>query len=262
MKVSLRITACMLRIGGVKQPAARIPRFHVPVTPLPGVEIELSAWAARHCAVLRLRRGDAVVVFDGAGGEFAAELTLVSEDGTRARVLSGRAVERESPLGITLAQCISGGDRMDLTLQKSTELGVARIVPIASERSIVKLSRDRADRRVAHWRKIVIAACEQCGRNRIPEVAGIIELDTFLSEPLGGALRLLLAPDAEGGLKRLDPPESVILLVGPEGGLAPHERRHAESRGFLPVRFGPRTLRTETAPIAVVAAMQGLWGDC
>lgn len=256
-----KIAASMLRIDSVKL-AARIPRFHVPVTPLPGAEIELPAWAARHCAVLRLRRGDAVVVFDGAGGEFAAELTLVSDEGTRARVLSGRAVERESPLGITLAQCISGGDRMDLTLQKSTELGVARIVPIASERSIVKLSQDRADRRVAHWRKVVIAACEQCGRNRIPDVAGIIELDTFLSEPPGDALRLLLAPDAEAGLKRFEPPMSVILLVGPEGGLAPQERRQAESRGFLPVRFGPRVLRTETAPIAVIAAMQGLWGDC
>jgi len=246
----------------MKQLAARVPRFHVTETPLPGVEIDLPGWAARHCAVLRLRRGDAVVVFDGAGGEFAAELTLASQGRTRARVLSRRAVERESPLNITLAQCISGGDRMDFTLQKSTELGVSRIVPIASERSIVKLSHDRADRRIAHWRKVVIAACEQCGRNRIPDVSPITDLDTFLAGPTGDALPLLLAPDAEGDLRRRDPPRSVIVLVGPEGGLAPQERRYAESRGFLPVRFGPRVLRTETAPLAVVAAMQALWGDC
>jgi len=261
-EVSEEITPGMLRIGRMKQRAARIPRFHVTVTPLPGAEIELPGWAARHCAVLRLRRGDSVVVFDGTGGEFAAELTLSSNDTTRARVVSKHAVERESPLGITLAQCISGGDRMDLTLQKSTELGVTRIVPIASERSIVKLSPDRADRRVTHWRKVVIAACEQCGRNRIPDVTRITDLDAFLAEPFGDALRLLLSPDAEGDLKRFDPPKSVTLLVGPEGGLAPRERRHAENRGFLPVRFGPRVLRTETAPLAVLAAMQGLWGDC
>jgi len=252
----------MFRIGGVNQLAARVPRFHVTVTPLPGAEIELPRWAARHCAVLRLRRGDAVVVFDGAGGEFAAELTLASVESTRARVLSRRALERESPLEITLAQCISSGDRMDLMLQKSTELGISRIVPIASERSVVKLSLDRADRRVAHWRKVVIASCEQCGRNLIPDVAGITDLRTFLSAPAGDALQLLLSPDAEGGLKRFDPPKSVVLLVGPEGGLAPQERRQAEGRGFLPVRFGPRVLRTETAPLAVVAAMQALWGDC
>jgi len=252
----------MLRIGRMKQLAARVPRFHVPVTPLPGAEIDLPGWAARHCAVLRLRRGDAVVVFDGAGGEFSAELTLASDENMRARILSKRAVERESPLSITLAQCISGRDRMDLTLEKSTELGVSRIVPIASERSIVKLSGDRAERRVAHWRKVVVAACEQCGRNRIPDVTGITYLDAFLAEPAGDALRLLLAPDAKGDLKRFERPKSVTLLVGPEGGLAPQEQRQAEERGFLPVRFGPRVLRTETAPIAVVAAMQGLWGDC
>jgi 16S rRNA (uracil1498-N3)-methyltransferase len=246
----------------VKQPAARVPRFYVPATLLPGTEIDLPEGAARHCAVLRLRRGDAVVVFDGKGGEFAAELTLASHDKARTRVISRRAVERESPLAIELAQCVSGGDRMDVALQKSTELGVSRIVPIASERSIVKLSRDRADRRAAHWRNVVIAACEQCGRNRVPEVAAITDLEAFLAEPGGDAVRLLLAPEADRDLKGLDPPRSVTLLVGPEGGLAPEERRRAESRGFLPVRFGPRVLRTETAPLAVIAAMQTLWGDC
>ena len=151
---------------------------------------------------------------------------------------------------------------MDATLQKSTELGVSRIVPIASERSIVKLSSDRADRRVTHWRNVVIAACEQCGRNHVPEVAAIIDLDAFLDQADGDGLRLLLTPDADRSLKQLEPPSKVTLLVGPEGGLATEERQRAEKRGFLPVRFGPRVLRTETAPLATIAAMQALWGDC
>ena len=150
---------------------------------------------------------------------------------------------------------------MDTTLQKSTELGVSRIVPIASERSVIRLSSDRADRRVAHWRNVVIAACEQCGRNRVPEVAAITEFAAFLSGA-GDGLRLLLAPDSGRDLKQLEPPGSVILLVGPEGGLAPEERQRAESSGFVPIRFGPRVLRTETAPLAAIAAMQVLWGDC
>jgi 16S rRNA (uracil1498-N3)-methyltransferase len=151
---------------------------------------------------------------------------------------------------------------MDVTLQKSTELGVSRIVPIASERSVVRLSRDRADRRVAHWRNVVVAACEQCGRNRVPEVAAITDFATFLGGAGGEGMRLLLVPDADRDLKHLEPQRAVTLLVGPEGGLAPEERRGAETSGFVAVRFGPRVLRTETAPLAAIAAMQALWGDC
>ncbi len=151
---------------------------------------------------------------------------------------------------------------MDTTLQKSTELGVCRIVPIASKRSVVRLSSDRADRRVAHWRGVVIAACEQCGRNHIPEVTAITDFAVFLGRAASDGLRLLLAPDSDRGLKQLEPPSRVTLLVGPEGGLAPEERQRAERSGFVPVRFGPRVLRTETAPLAAIAAMQALWGDC
>jgi len=227
-----------------------------------GAEIELPERVARHCAVLRLRRGDAVVLFNGEGGEFSAELTRVSRADARARVISGQTPELESPLAIALAQCVSSGDRMDTTLQKSTELGVSRIVPIASERSVVRLSSDRADRRVAHWRNVVIAACEQCGRNHVPEVTAITDLAAFLSRADSDGLRLLLAPDSGRGLKQLEPPSRVTLLVGPEGGLAPEERQRAEKSGFVPIRFGPRILRTETAPLAAIAAMQALWGDC
>ncbi len=239
-----------------------VPRFFAPVELSPGAEIELPERAARHCAVLRLRCGDAITVFNGEGGEFAAELTRASRDDARAVVISMQTVERESPLAIVLAQCVSSGDRMDVTLQKSTELGVSRIVPIASERSVVRLSSDRADRRVAHWRNVVVAACEQCGRNRVPEIAAITDFATFIGWVGGEGMRLLLAPDADRDLKHLEPPRAVTLLVGPEGGLAPEERRGAETNGFVPLRFGPRVLRTETAPLAAIAAMQALWGDC
>ncbi len=247
----------------MKNPANRsAPRFFAPVKLSPGAEIDLPERAARHCAVLRLRGGDAVTLFNGEGGEFPAELTRVSRDAVHARVVSGQAIERESPLAITLAQCVSSGDRMDVTLQKSTELGVARIVPIASERSVIKLSSDRADRRVTHWHNVVIAACEQCGRNRIPEIAAISDFDAFLTDSASHATRLLLSPEAARNLKGLAPTRAVTLLVGPEGGLSPEERLRAENKGFAPVRFGPRVLRTETAPLAAIATMQALWGDC
>jgi 16S rRNA (uracil1498-N3)-methyltransferase len=209
-----------------------------------------------------LRSGDTVVLFNGEGGEFSAELTRVSRGDSRACVISRQTPERESPLAIALAQCVSSGDRMDITLQKSTELGVSRIVPIASERSVVRLSSDRADRRVAHWRNVVISACEQCGRNHVPEVTAITDFAAFLCQVASDELRLLLAPDSERDLKQLEPPGRVTLLVGPEGGLAPEERQRAETSGFVPIRFGPRILRTETAPLAAIAAMQALWGDC
>ncbi|SRR6266513_56046 len=247
----------------MKSFASRIvPRFFATVLLSLGAEIELPGRVARHCAVLRLRSGDPVILFNGEGGEFSAELTRVSREGARARVISRQTPERESPLAIALAQCVSSGDRMDATLQKSTELGVFRIFPIASERAVVKLSTDRADRRLTHWRNVVVAACEQCGRNRVPEVAPITDLTSFLKQAAGDGLRLLLAPDADRDLKQLEPPSRVTLLVGPEGGLAPDERQRAERSGFVPIRFGPRVLRTETASLAAIAAMQALWGDC
>lgn len=238
------------------------PRFFVPGNLPLGAEVDLPERAARHCNVLRLNPGDAVVLFNGEGGEHAAELTRFSRDCVSARLLSKRLIERESPLAIELAQCVPSGDRMDIAVQKATELGVRRIVPIASDRSIVKLSGPRAERRIAHWRNVAISACEQCGRNRVPDVASISGLRAFVSEGRGEALRLLLAPEAARELKSLAPPSTVTLLVGPEGGLSAEERRDAERSGFLPVRFGPRVLRTETAPLAAIAAMQALWGDC
>src|SRR6266853_3306837 len=203
----------MYRIRSMKSFASRVvPRFFAPVRLSPGAEIELPERVARHCAVLRLRRGDAVILFNGEGGEFSAELMRVSRSDVRACVISMRTPERESPLAIALAQCVSSGDRMDTTLQKATELGVSRIVPIASERSVVRLSSDRADRRVAHWRDVVVAACEQCGRNRVPEIAAITDLATFLGGVGGEGMRLLLAPNADRDLRHLEQPRAVTLL--------------------------------------------------
>jgi 16S rRNA (uracil1498-N3)-methyltransferase len=258
----LRIEARKQHNPGMDRSSSAAPRFFVPFPLASGAEVELPERAARHVAVLRLARGDAITLFNGSGGEHAAELTRVSRDTAHARIGKNKPMERESPLAITLAQCVSSGDRMDLTLQKATELGVRRIVPLASERSIVRLSRERADRRISHWRGVVTAACEQSGRNRVPEVATITELDAFLAAPAGDELRLILAPDATRDLKAFPPARAVSLLVGSEGGLSPSERSRAEAKGYAPVRFGPRVLRTETAPLAAIAAMQVLWGDC
>lgn len=238
------------------------PRFFAPLDLTLGSEIRLPDRVAHHLAVLRLHSGDNVTLFNGRAGEFTAELMRVTAGQAWARILTSRSPERESPLRVSLAQCVSSGDRMDTTLQKSTELGVSRIVPIASERSVVRLSGDRAEKRAAHWRNVVIAACEQCGRNRVPEVASITGIDAFLDGQEPGGLRLLLAPEAGRTLKDLARPEKVALLVGPEGGLTERERTSAERAGYVPVRFGPRVLRTETAPLAAIAAMQTLWGDC
>lgn len=238
------------------------PRLFAPIDLPLGTEIRLPDRAAHHLSVLRLGRGAAITLFDGQGGEFTAELTRVSSKDARARVLSKLALERESPLSISLAQCVSGGDRMDTALQKSTELGVRNIVPLLSERSVVRLSGNRAEKRLAHWRSVVIAACEQCGRNRIPAVSDITDISDFLEQPGGAGLRLLLAPDASATLRQLSPAREAVLLTGPEGGLTASEREAAGRAGFVPVRFGPRILRTETAPLAAIAAMQALWGDC
>src|SRR5215467_14130604 len=219
----------------MKNSASRAaPRFFVPVDLALGAEIRLPDRAAHHLAVLRLRGGDGVTLFNGRGGEFAAELVRVSAGQAWARVLTSCDPERESPLCVALA----------------------------SERSVVRLSGDRAEKRIAHWRNVVIAACEQCGRNRVPEVAGITGIEAFLDNQDPGGLRLLLDPEADRVLRELPRPKKVTLLVGPEGGLTERERASAERAGYVPVRFGPRVLRTETAPLAAIAAMQTLWGDC
>jgi 16S rRNA (uracil1498-N3)-methyltransferase len=177
-------------------------------------------------------------------------------------VRSRAAVDRESPLEVHLAQGVCGGDRMDLVLQKATELGVASIQPVVTARSIVRLSSERQGRRGTHWQNIVIAACEQCGRSKIPQVAAPVTLRDHLANARKEGLRLVLSPSAPGSLAGLASlPNKVELLIGPEGGLDDDELLAAQKAGFMPVRLGPRVLRTETAAVVALTVLQALWGD-
>jgi 16S rRNA (uracil1498-N3)-methyltransferase len=215
--------------------------------------------------VLRLGAGDRVTLFDGGGAEYAAVIARVTRSEVLLHVGERRSVSRESPLQVFLAQGISSAERMDYTVQKAVELGVAGIQPIAADRSVVRLDGARAGKRLAHWRAVAIAACEQCGRNRVPDIAPVTRLRSWLGQDACGAptqVRLSLAPDAGMPLRELARPAgSVTLLVGPEGGLTPAEQHAAQRAGFVPVRLGPRVLRTETAAVAALAGMQALWGD-
>jgi len=218
--------------------------------------------AARHAVtVLRLQVGDTLNLFNGSGGEYSARLVAVSKREARVRLIEFLATERESPVDITLALGISAGERMDYSLQKATELGVAAIQPLATERSVVRLAGERADKRLAHWQHVVTAACEQCGRNRVPAVAPVQKLDAYLAAVDRSQRLLMLSPDAATPLKTARQSACVVLLIGAEGGFAPAEYAAAQASGFEPVRLGPRILRTETAPVAALAVLQALWGD-
>lgn len=239
------------------------PRFYCPEILTPSGMAELPEQAAHHAArVLRLQAGDSVSVFNGHGGEGEARIADIGKRNVTLEILAWHGVERESPLQVSLAQAISAGEKMDFTLQKAVELGIGHIQPLASERSVVRLSGERAEKRVAHWQGVVISACEQSGRNRVPEVAPIRSLLDWLGQQDESGLRLMLSPTAEIGLRDLPKPSgNVTLLVGPEGGLSPVEAAAAQRYGFTPVRLGARVLRTETAALAALAAMQTLWGD-
>jgi 16S rRNA (uracil1498-N3)-methyltransferase len=243
------------------------PRFHCPMPLAAGTQTDLPERVAHHAVrVLRLRQGDGLTLFNGAGGEYAARIVGCERARVLVEVLERRDTERESPLSITLVQALQAGERMDLTVQKAVELGVDRIVPVISRRSVVRLSDQRAARRLEHWRGIVTASCEQCGRNRLPEV-----VDSGGPRTLAGASRRRRAfyaccwrRSASYSLAMLSGPSAdghIELLVGAEGGLAPEEVRLAALAGFLSVRLGPRILRTETAGLAALAAIQFLWGD-
>lgn len=240
-----------------------MPRFYCREALAPGAHIELPEPVARHAVrVLRLPPGAPMVLFDGRGGEYPAHIERIERDRVTAQLGAWREVEFESPLAVTLVQALQAGEKMDFTIQKAVELGVRNIVPVESRRSVLRLSGDRAGKRVAHWQGVVAAACEQCGRNQVPLVAPLEKLENWLARPAHGALRLMLAPDAEQTLAAVAPPAGEIqLLIGAEGGLDPQEVLAAKQAGFQAVRMGPRILRTETAGLAALAAMQALWGD-
>lgn len=239
----------------------RITRIHVEIPLHAGAAIPLPPEAAHHAlVVLRLRTGAVLELFDGTGGSHRGHITATGRRTAEVQLDSFDPAGRESPLPVALAQGVSRGQHMDYTLQKAAELGVARIVPLLTARSNVRLDETRAQRRLEHWRRIVIGACEQCGRNRLPEVEAPQSLESWLQERPPG-MCLVLDPDAGQGLASLAPPAALTLLAGPEGGLAQAEVCMALERGWQALRLGPRILRTETAAVAALAACQALWGD-
>jgi 16S rRNA (uracil1498-N3)-methyltransferase len=241
----------------------RLTRVYVEEALTGGTRGLVSGNAANHIArVLRLGVGDAVTLFDGRGGEYASRIEALKKDAVEVAVGEHLAIERESPLALTLAQGVSRGERMDLVMQKATELGVQRIVPLITKRSVVRLDPGQAQKKLQHWRGIVIASCEQCGRNRLPELAAPCDLQEFLStEAATGALRLLLSPVGSLRIGAIKAHGKITVLIGPEGGLAPEEAEVAIAQGFFGVQLGPRILRTETAAIAALAALQQALGD-
>ena len=242
----------------------RLTRCHVDLPLRPGAEFVLPERAASHLArVLRLREGDPCVLFNGDGHDYAARLTAVGKREVRAQVLAATAVENESPLRIVLLQGIARGEKMDLILQKATELGVAAIVPVHGERTEVRLDAERAQKRLAHWRSVVGSACGQSGRARVPEVHAPAALDAAAAALPGNALRLLLDPQGEHRLAslQLQDTDTVVVAIGPEGGWSPRDREVLHAAGFRGLRLGPRVLRTETAGLAAIAALQARFGD-
>jgi 16S rRNA (uracil1498-N3)-methyltransferase len=228
-----------------------------------GANVTLSGSAANHVnRVLRLRVGETLTLFNGSGGEFAARIEAFTGSTVTVAVGEARAVERESPLVLTLAQGVSRGERMDLVMQKATELGVTRLVPVLTERSVVRLDASQAERKLAHWRAIAIGACEQSGRNRPPEVSPPQPLGEFLRAGGASDTKLLLAPAAQLRLPQIARPvTAVTVLIGPEGGLTHEEQERALAAGFVGVRLGPRVLRTETAALTALALLQQEFGD-
>ncbi|MDP2399736.1 MAG: 16S rRNA (uracil(1498)-N(3))-methyltransferase [Burkholderiales bacterium] len=213
--------------------------------------------------VLRLDKGDPVVLFDGQGVAHEAVITDCARGAVSVQVGARLDEQRESPLRVILAQALSSGERMDFTIQKAVELGVSAIQPLLTERCVVRLAGERAEKKQTHWQGVVIASCEQCGRNVVPGVSRLLGLRDWLQQPgPADGLRLLLMPGADATLRQLPRPTGAItVLAGPEGGLSPTEIDDAVRAGFTPLRLGPRVLRTETAAVALLAAMQALWGD-
>lgn len=234
-----------------------MPRIHCPAPLAGGEDLSLPPGAARHVQVLRLQPGDGVTLFNGEGGEWEARIAHMGRSEVRVTVGAHHAIEREAAREVHLALGMPANERMDWLVEKATELGVASIQPLMTERSVLRVKGERADRKLAHWQAVAVAACEQCGRNRVPAIREPRTWTQWIAEAALPAKALVLslqAPSrplsqaAAGGT-------AVLLLSGPEGGLASQEESAAIERGFLPVTLGERTLRAETAPLAALAAL-------
>ena len=223
----------------------RVPRLFVPARLREGACVDLPGEVAEHLGrVLRLGPGADLLLFNGEGGEWQATIEMLERGRVGVRIGSHRPADRESPLELTLVQGISRGERMDYTLQKAVELGVSRIVPIATQRSVVRLRADRGERRAEHWARVVQAACEQCGRTRVPRLLPVATMDEWLSAVVPGLKLLLIRREGACRLSELALDPSITLLIGPEGGFAAEEASAAERAGYRALRLGPRVLRT------------------
>ncbi len=230
-----------------------IPRFHCPTPLATGLALSLPAGAARHVQVLRLQPGDVITLFNGEGGEFDATVTRMGRSDVDVEVGLHRAVEREATRAVHLLAGITANERMDWLVEKATELGVASITPLVAERSVLKLKGERADKKRAHWQGVAVAAAEQCGRNRVPVIHPAVTLNEWLKQAAAGERWVLSLSEGTRPLAQMAGVLPVTVLSGPEGGLSPAEAAAALSAGFVPVTLGPRVLRAETAPLAVLA---------
>lgn len=239
------------------------PRIYTPEALRTGTTQQLPDSAATHVTrVLRLAAGDPITLFDGTGTDYDAVLRVVARSGVSAEVGAGRPVDRESPLAVTLLQGVSRGPRMDTVVQKATELGVRTLQPVLAGRSVVRLDAERGEARLAHWQRIVISACEQCGRSILPEVLPPRSLDEALAALSAGTVGLTLDPRGAGTIgELLGSATRVALAIGPEGGFTDDEIQTLTAAGFRGLRLGPRILRTETAPLAALAILQFARGD-
>jgi 16S rRNA (uracil1498-N3)-methyltransferase len=239
------------------------PRFYVDLDLQEGALMNLPPQVHRHAAlVLRRGAGQTIVLFNGRGGEYQAVIEHADRRNAAVRIGRHQPADRESPLQVTLAQGISRGERMDYAIQKAVELGVGAIQPLLTDHGVVRLSDERWLRKLEHWQGVVIAACEQCGRTRIPAVHPVLDLRDWLSACPADVLKLMLAPGAETVVGSMKAPEQpVVLLAGPEGGFSDMEVRLADLAGFRHLSLGPRVLRTETAGVVALSIIQALWGD-
>jgi 16S rRNA (uracil1498-N3)-methyltransferase len=231
-----------------------VPRLYCDEPMHSGMGVALPAGAARHVQVLRLQPGDALTLFDGRGGEYDAVVEHMGRSEVRVQVQGHRDVECEPGVAVHLAVGMPANERMDWLVEKATELGVASIQPLLAERSVLRLAGERAQKKQAHWQGVAIAACEQCGRNRVPVVHAVQPLASWLAAQAQPGLVLSLRPGTQP-LAALARGAVVTLLSGPEGGLSPNEENEALLRGWMPVQLGPRVLRAETAPLAALAVL-------
>ena len=238
-----------------------VPRFYLDAPLRAGGVCALPEDSAHHAVhVLRLREGDEVTLFNGRGGEFAARIASMQRLKISIDLLQHRAIERESPLRVTLVQGVSSGERMDSTLRKAVELGVAEVQPVLATRSVARPKGERAEGRRAHWQKVVIAACEQCGRNKVPDVQPLVPVADY--RPAAGGAKILLSPSSRSPFSKLSFTESqIVVAAGPEAGFTEDEEARLVEAGFVPASLGPRVLRTDTAAVAALAALNALRGD-